>query len=126
MSETPKRPWFRFHLLTLVLMMFAAGVFLWANVRDSAAPAGLNGTWRGFPFPMFSEMHPRIPFGNDSNVLLWRHDLYFNIGPIRFEYHDNGWCYGLVVINALIGVVVLAAVACVSESLIRRREGRKP
>ena len=32
MSEKPKRPWFRFHLLTAVLMMAAAGGLMLANM----------------------------------------------------------------------------------------------
>ena len=33
MSDRPKRPWFRFHLLTAVLMMLATGTLLYANMR---------------------------------------------------------------------------------------------
>jgi hypothetical protein len=40
----PKRPWFRFHLLTAVVMMFAAGVFIWINTRPRSAIRG-TGTY---------------------------------------------------------------------------------
>jgi hypothetical protein len=82
-----------------------------AQCSRRASPSGMSGTWRGFPFPMYTEMRPRIPSGNDSNVLLWRHDSYANIGPIRFKYEDDGWCNGLVAINSLIGIAVLESLA---------------
>jgi hypothetical protein len=124
--SSPKRPWFRFHLLTAMLLMIAAGGFLWANIRSHDAPSELSGTWKGFPFPMFSETHPRLPFGGEGNVILWQHDSYFKVGPIRFAFQDNGWCYGLIAVNVLTGVVGLIGVALVSEYLLRRREGRTP
>ena len=34
MTSGPKRPWFRFHLLTAVLMMIAAGSLVGTNMRD--------------------------------------------------------------------------------------------
>jgi hypothetical protein len=34
MSEKPKRPWFRFQLLTLVLLALAAGGMMWANTGE--------------------------------------------------------------------------------------------
>ena len=37
--EKPKRPWFRFHLLTLVLMTLAAGGLLFVNVHTSESSA---------------------------------------------------------------------------------------
>ena len=44
MSSSPKRPWFRFHLLTAVLMMVAAGILVAPIVADLVTP----DAWRNF------------------------------------------------------------------------------
>ena len=34
MTSSPKRPWFRFHLLTTVVMTIAAGGIVWVNAHS--------------------------------------------------------------------------------------------
>jgi hypothetical protein len=51
MSEKPKRSWFQFHLLTLVLMALAAGIMIGSNrsIRlhaNSATYTESGGVWR--------------------------------------------------------------------------------
>jgi hypothetical protein len=135
MSEKPKRPWFRFHLLTAVLMMFITGLYLGLCIhvernlpmkfdasnfdvehfarapdvrivqRDGFVEAWPNGPscrWRiGWPYPFYE-------YADFPGMVQWQ------------GFRDIFW----VEIPAF--VVVLLTVAFVSESLIRRREDRKP
>jgi hypothetical protein len=118
MSEKPRRPWFRFHLLTAVLMMLATGIALLTNIAPrlertingnigaidygSVGVADVVGISReyGFPFPA-----------------IWR-DAYFS------GVYANG--FGVksamnLVADILIWLCLLIGVTLVSESILRRR-----
>jgi hypothetical protein len=64
---SPKRRWFRFHLLTAVLLMLTAGGCLYLNVPLSL-DSGKSRYQRGWPFTMCA--------GNSVTpiVVLWKDD----------------------------------------------------
>jgi len=115
MSDKPKRPWFRFHLLTAVLLMITAGLLLWRLFRtrwhhgslstnhDSPPVAtGWKSTTYGWPFKEaigFSEEFPSRTQGIHVHL--------------PFVYDLAIW------------LAILFAVAAISEFLLRRRESRK-
>ena len=63
MSDGPKRPWFRFHLLTAVLMMFAAGVWIGINCRAAHVSTQQNSIqvenwdYRGWPMTWSADLY---------------------------------------------------------------------
>jgi hypothetical protein len=118
-DQKPKRPWFRFHLLTLVLMALAAGTFLGANMRERLGDRKV-GEWRcyGWPFDV-AEVRGVITFsisGEPDPIIADPFD------PVAFGPQYNG---ANIALNCMMALSVLAAVAFVSEFLIRRREARK-
>ena len=101
-EATPtRRKFWRIHLLTAALLMFACGGVLWANLRayefyvDSGFQA--NRAW-GWPFPWLIWMH--FPDGSDSQPPLF---------------------LGLV-LNIAVVMPILAIVTLVSELILRRGE----
>ena len=122
MSENPKHPWFRFHLLTAVLGMLAAGMLLWQDAAwhfSEYAYAKSDGSIIGedfergwprryefkyasypgksrYPLPPPEDEQPSFAF--DRNALLW---------------------------DIVVGVAVLVAIGIIVESIIRRRQGRR-
>ena len=138
MTSSPKRPWFRFHLLTAVLMTLIAGVLLRANVIRNNAPA--EPARAGFN----SEYEYRLAlidftFGTPSNqdygwpstalrivpafVVLHRDD---DPGPNPWPLPNRTWLWKGLAINVLSGLAITMIAALAVEWLIRRREGRKP
>jgi hypothetical protein len=117
MSEKSKRHWFRFHLLTAVLMMFAAGGILSVAltgrriVQESIRDTSASPPWDTFPAPDLGERHYGWPM----------------VAYCSYEVAiENRW-YGIgAAIDATVGLLFIGSVAFVSESLLRRREGRKP
>jgi len=109
-ANKPKRPWFRFHLLTLVLTSLAAGAALWANVRkkweSGHAPTPIDalfeGYCRGWPFIMQCKAGP-LESAEDC--------------PLQVKW---------LILNVMVSLSILCVVALVSETLLRRSEGRKP
>ena len=133
MSEKPKRRWFRFHLLTAVLMMLVAGGVLWLNVRvfrlNSAEVA------RGWPLPLYTRA---LPEGIDPETGFYRQSFRSGLGgaPPGFKRFNSAGLlldldpdpalrpFGLMLDFAML-VSAVAGAALISESIIRRREGRK-
>ena len=107
MSDKPKRRCFRFRLLTLMLMTVAAGGMVQADVVPTKI----------------------IVSGEKSGVLLrygWPFvglEIITNLSGSVETHYSNISFIGL---DAVLTALVLAVVALVSESLIRRREARKP
>ena len=127
MSDKPKRSWFRFHLLTAVLMMVAAGGMLWVNFdkRDSY-------TLILDVEPMPADEKPAYEIFKQGWPLVWRERSDDGYVPRRRMkragtpfYVDPSFAVA-VTINILVAAGIILAAAFVSESLIRRREGRKP
>jgi hypothetical protein len=114
--EKPKRPWFRFHLLTAVLMMLIAGSFVAANVLfpyvyEIPSSWGVNEVgkrdfeeWYGSPayfLCLYKGSRNNIPFSKPH----WQ-------------------VYGLVS-DIAAAVAAIVTVGIIMEGLIRRRETRK-
>ena len=106
MSDNSKRPWFRFHLLTLVLMALAASVLLWANMRQ-------QGLVHGWPFTMHS-----VWISLDSE------EAAMTAGHPYWEW-DGVWNLRGVILNSVAALASLTIVAALSEAILRRREARK-
>ena len=102
MTSSPKRPWFRFHLLTAVLMMFTAGGMLWANVREYDFSSSIS-----FGERHYSQVGHGCPFNIEGNQML------------HFR-----WLF--ILMNGCSGVLVVIGVGATCEWLIRRREARRP
>ena len=100
MSEKPKRPWFRFHLLTAVLIMVASGVFIGCNC------------WRRSDFV-------GSPIGEGYG---WPLLFYFDT-----TVHEHHWIFSGkdLCANILVAMVPMFLAALICEWLIRRHEGRK-
>ena len=106
-SELKRR--LRFHLSTVIIMMFAAGVLIGANVSAECV-ASMNtdsSLVRGFGWPLTFTV-PLISVDPRSTIVDFLRNL------MRLEA------------NTFIALSFVVAVAFFSESLIRRREARKP
>jgi hypothetical protein len=113
MSEKPKRPWFRFHLLTAVILMFAAAVFLF---------------WFVSPVSYFHNEFAKIStLGWPVTLAVWGDYWISNPNSVRGALRCGDafiFWYG-VIIDFTIMIAALTLVAIYSESIIRRREARK-
>jgi len=110
MSEAkPKRPWFRFHLLTLVLMTLSLGGIMHLNTRNRGCEM------RGWPCGMY---YPLLFLDSEEATIAVAEGGYWPrwYGP---------WNTQGVVVNISVGLSFLLTVALVSECLIRRRENRR-
>ena len=122
MSKNPKRPWFRFHLLTAVLMMLIAAGLLWQNSVPRHVAwylpkvADHGGTER-----LQQEMM-QDKFWIKGWPLVYSMQY---VDTARGPIDDPGHAIVLLM-NAGIGMAIMFAGAYVSESLLRRREARKP
>ena len=115
MTSSRKRPWFRFHLLTAVVMMFAAGAMVWANIVPSRHEDGngylthpylydLDYGWPGMVVRHLSPINPKwVDFQDSKTIIQWPK----------------------VCGNVIICLMLLLLSAIGSEFLIRRRESRK-
>ena len=127
MTSSPKRPWFRFHLLTAVLLVIAAGALLSLEMKvDRESYDDSAGDWhtvierRGFPMVCWS----RTAYAN-KNPPSDGKSIKLGISMLRFPYQYSTWLYGAAAVNFLVCILASFAVALVSESLLRRSEGRK-
>lgn len=135
MSEKPKRPWLRFHLVTAIFMVATAGCLLGANLRAR---------------------YRLVPGDSDFGIsdILWQHAYGWPIEALLVleqtgiggEFRENGdvialtgskipepetgssiwtvWFGYRIALDVLVAVAILLAVAFISEWLIRRREAR--
>ena len=137
MSEKPKRRWFQFHLLTAVLMALTTGFVIPVTFKEhrivvSAGSLGLLGyRAHGWPFIMQQRL---VNWFSEPDYDRLRSEL----APVNSGYRNlsgffvdgdgqfsGEWSIVGISLNALIVLVVVSIVAFVSESLIRRREGRQ-
>ena len=125
-SEKPTRPWFRFHLLTTVLMTLAAGGMLWMNVN--VVFDGDYIVWRGWPWPYWHHVLKYEGVNEYGYTRSHRSLSAIPGAPPGFKrFTEPGYYPALRVLgDAGLGLFVIFAVALVSELLLRRREGRKP
>ena len=126
MSEKRKRRWFRFHLLTAVLMMVGAGIVLLLEFKAERSVTA-DGSWRteieqrGFPFVCWSKT---VAVDLKSNVrLVLQPDRQSTCNP---DLPDGILDAFKFVLDGATATALLFAVAFTCESLLRRREGRKP
>ena len=118
-----KRPFFRFHLLTLVLMALAAGGFLWPNTRGkmfihNTAKTTVLRTAYGWPCICYAGKVIAAVDETSGDM----------IPPKGFQgIADLPDMVCGALINASALFLILLIVAIISEFfIIRRREGRKP
>ena len=114
MTDKPRRFWFQLHLSTAIVLMFVAGGFLWANVREyqlteeitlgfRESKNVLYWSTRGWPFP-YSRTMPDWDITVERRIVSW-----------------NNAMMNLLMARAS---VVVCVYAC--EFFIRRREARAP
>ena len=111
MSEKIKRPWFRFSLLTAVLMMLAAGGMLWLN---ASAIEFMYGQTTELP-------NGGIEFDDCfGKAYGWPWLWIFDVEPhCRWR--------GIALVGDVVTLALaIGSTAFVCESILRRREGRKP
>src|SRR6188768_2482923 len=100
MPETPRRKRLQIHLSTAVVMMIAAGVLIWANVREGkrvppdVAPQWKYGKETVYGWPIVAAN------GGDSDV------------PPRFYHKFFSW---KLAANAFVAVSILVVVWFVCE-----------
>ncbi len=116
-----KRRFFQIHLSTAVVLMFVAGVLVWANVREQRSiiynpPDPFTGAprpqfmivGRGWPNSINSDGPINVPFvGDDSNELPYRWNIPISTARVAF--------------NALFALAILLSVCVACEWRIRRR-----
>ena len=122
MSDKPKRRWFRFHLLTLVFATLLCGGTLCSNlcyrhVSVSEVERHMKSC---------EEMHKEM--SSDGGAVVGWPFIYYVESAIRRnnqpKYADSipiAW-----MLNVLINLTVIALPVVFCESILRRREGRKP
>jgi hypothetical protein len=128
MTDHPERPWFRFHLLTLLLMTVAAGGLVGANLMryqsynsDIKVPKDM---WEQF------NAQERAQFFNVGygwplccyEIVPAQHRLFFSDTEEESFRSVYYWSFAINIVTALL---ILASTAFLSEFLLRRREGRK-
>jgi hypothetical protein len=121
MSEKPKRSWFRFHLLTAVLLMIIAGVFLhldlsWREFEDEQYSGDIFNYsilhWQAIGWPIVFEYRS-----------FWPDNTIRPLTTIRIATGRYFDAYKLAV-DILVALGFLTISAFVSEWMIRR-EARK-
>ncbi len=107
MEEPTKRRRFQLHLSTAIVLMFAAGGIVWANVSMRKAP---------WPERRFFE-----------HLYGWPYDALYST-PYSFNDEDAGppthWIASGIIINALVAALILNVVWYVCEWWIARRQTR--
>ncbi len=123
MSERKaKRRWFRFHLSTLIVIMFSAGgiVFLNVGVRYQGAIRETNaltyGQAKGFPFPVMVT-GDRVFWASPREKLLGQGGHGSSFAVI--------WSKANLFLNVLVALVTLALIAFLCERFIRRRQRKQ-
>lgn len=116
-TPTPRR--FRFHLLTLVLMALTAGLIIWPNVVPNPRfqyachqSKSMFGDFYGWPAAFALQDHSEnFAMTTDGRCL----PLEGPAIPMKLT-----WIPGLL-IDGLVFIGVLALIALISESILRRR-----
>jgi hypothetical protein len=117
--EMPER--FQIHLSTAIVMMFMAGVLIWANVRSQIMffnkhlEAGIQSAdavfeYRGWPYTVWNSLVDKDNLRYEGVVRRY--------GPASITYKNAGK-------NAALAIATLFAVGFLSEWLIHRRASRK-
>ena len=122
-----KRPWFRFHLSTLIVLTVTAGALMWVNFRLQHGDLPLrfgrayppfapwrmgmvpNAKWYGWPC-VGIVTQPELELGTYSG-------LNFMEPPLGHELHG----FSGIMINILTALAILTAVAVGWEWWVRRK-----
>jgi len=122
MPSPPRRARFQIHLSTAIVLMFAAGLLIWANVRERIqiiTSTYSMGTQRvnfvvwthGWPFPAYAHS------ADDFKV---------PVGIPRFLNADESQLNSICIAgDALTAILLILVVWFTCEWLIRRRAARK-
>ena len=118
MDDPPKkRRFWQFHLSTLLLMVILAGTFVTLNMPRNWVELGGSGSTSRYCVYSYSNV------GWPFNVKYLKHDFSNEKRDVWTEFEvDNP---SSLIWNAGMGLVFVALSGVISESLIRRREGRK-
>jgi hypothetical protein len=149
MSEKPKRPWFRFHLLTAVLVMLATASLLYLNLQVAqegveeasfgirSSPSGKMGSeyWSkasiGWPCAFYEQRQllakAYVEHLDPSAVPAAEPTA---IGDMLRAADDPSIdirrvAYAKLWLDVCIAMASLTVVAILSESILRRRDARK-
>lgn len=122
MSKAPqKRAWFQLHLSTAIVLMLAAGVLVWANVRNGEyeyfSLSGHYGEIRyGWPMPAVSaEFYTKLS-GSERSLFEKPYEL--TSFPV---FHSIG-----LLVDVLIVVLALVTAGIACEACFRRRAKPAP
>jgi len=107
--EKPKRKFWQFHLSTAVLMMFVVGGQLWTNTSGTDR-LRIGIIYFGWP----------IAFYGDATKATYSFLGATESAPLE------GFSYLRFAENAIVNLAILAALAFLFETRIRRRESRRP
>jgi hypothetical protein len=130
MNEPCGPPWLQIHLSTAVILMFVAGLILWANCGRRHAKTIISVSFNsltrshattiheGHGFPVIWVESPVSCSG--STTTHDRIDEPEIDEPLPFV-PSREWHYGALVLDVISGLVVLVATACLCEWRIRRR-----
>jgi hypothetical protein len=115
---TEKRPWFRFHLLTLVLMVLAAGGVLWLNVCKRSSEDIFAGRHM-----VFMESCQPFAYGWPLDVAIQSHGFYTSSGVIVYgaEKPFIKWRWIGIAMNVVVLFLLVGSCGASSEFLLRRR-----
>ena len=135
--------WPRFHLSTAIVLMFAAGGLIWANVNERRV-SERGHAWYPIGMPMHGdEMSESEFFTSHESNRYWHGNRGFEYGwPFNAARRmrevvikrDGGafiskppesWHRGAIVENVLVAAGILIAIWLVCEWGIRRRAARK-
>jgi hypothetical protein len=146
MTPAPKRSWFRFHLLTLVLMALAAGSVLYLNTSRHYELETANSDFPiidlyGWPIPFYrvatkvvgteQAVLDKQQFLSSASMSGDRQSNVFQTARTNKGEYEIKWGMRLTDFSwrlaADIGIAMLAIVVSsfLAEIIIRRREGRK-
>src|SRR5581483_12438948 len=130
MISSPKRPWFRFHLLTAVLMMLAAGGMLWLLLPDwqeavdfvSDKPLEQPANPAKMPNPRNLPPSAYVPWDSDGRERIevmngWRE---------RWYWFKKEHFWKIFIAENVAAVLGIAGAGILIEHFGRRREGPKP
>jgi len=112
-----KRPWFRFHLSTCIVLMFVAGGVIWANVVPNQVPGKTNT--KIVPYRIYAVEILGWPASYKRS---WRLAVYSR-RPLFSRPTEYAW--DNLFLDVAIALSILAAVGFALEWGIRRRERMK-
>ena len=125
MSEKPKLRWFRFHLSTVLMGTVASGFLMFMNFICYDSPGWIEDrSGEQWLIPSTSKCRG-WPFVHSC----WKPEDQFSIPNLLQQLSDPGfgrWLWMNAIYDLMIAGAIVIAAFVVAESLLRRREARKP